>query len=181
MHGIRKSWSLLSLLVCSNIWADNTNRWNSMSDLTAAGLPLAAVVTTLVNQDTQGMRELVLSTGSALAAAELLKRTVHSTRPDGSDNRSFPSAHTAIAFSAATFIDHRYGEQYAAWTPVLYGAAALTGLARVEANKHRWADVFAGAAIGWGTAHFWSTPTQAGQLSVVPAGHGLALGWSRTF
>ncbi len=186
MRTIWTSLGLLGVLACGHAWADKAKNWDTASTVMAAGLPALAGVATLANNDLTGTRQLVLSTGSALVATELLKNTVHSTRPDGSDNKSFPSGHTAIAFSAAAFMDRRYGEQwgqrYGQWTvPALYGVAALAGVARVEANKHRWGDVLAGAAIGWGSARFWSEPVQGGQLSVVPAPHGVAVGWARAF
>ena len=181
---MKKLWislGLMGLLNTHAAWADQTQRWGTASDLMATGLPLLAGAATLANHDTEGARQLVLSLGSAMVASEVLKSTVHSTRPDGSDNKSFPSGHTALAFSAATYMDRRYGEQYGAWTPVLYGVAALTGVARVEANKHHWVDVLAGGAIGYGAARFWSEPVQGGRLSVLPARGGLAVGWARAF
>ena len=186
MHRIWISLGLLGAFAYCNTWADKADRWDSASTVMAAGLPALAGVATLAQQDLTGTRQLVLSTGSALVATELLKHSVHSSRPDGSDNKSFPSGHTAIAFSAAAFMDRRYGEQwtqrYGAWTvPALYSVAALTGVARVEANKHHWGDVLAGAAIGYGAARFWSEPVQGGQLSVAPAPRGLAVGWMRDF
>ncbi len=186
MRTVFKSLALLGLLACSTAWADKVKSWGTASDAMAAGLPLLAGVATLANNDTEGTRQLVLSAGSALAAAEVLKNTVHSTRPDGSDNKSFPSAHTAVAFSAATFMDRRYGEQlsrdYGTWAvPALYGVAALTGVARVEADKHYWVDVLTGAAMGYGAARFWSEPVQGGRVSVIPAPHGVAVGWARAF
>ena len=186
MRNVWKSLAVLGLLACSTAWADKAKSWGTASDAMAAGLPLLAGVATLANSDTEGTRQLVLSAGSAVAAAELLKNTVHATRPDGSDNKSFPSAHTAVAFSAAAFMDRRYGEQLARdygalAVPALYGVAALTGVARVEANKHHWGDVLAGAAMGYGAARFWSEPVQGGRVSVVPASHGVAVGWARAF
>ena len=181
---MRTIWNILGLGCCllsQGALADPTGRWGTASDLMAAGLPLLAGAATLVNNDTEGTRQLLLSAGSAVAVAEVLKSTVHSTRPDGSDQQSFPSAHTALAFSAATFIDRRYGAQYGAWTPALYGVAALTGVARVEADKHHWVDVLAGGAIGWGAARFWSEPVQGGRLTVLPTRGGLAVGWARGF
>ncbi len=177
---------LLATLMGPQAWADRADNWDTASTVMAAGLPALAGLATLAGNDVQGTRQLVLATGSTLVATELLKHTVHATRPDGSDNKSFPSGHTAVAFSAVGFMDRRYGEQwtqrYGAWTiPALYGVAALTGVARVEANKHHWGDVLAGAAIGYGAARFWTEPVQGGQLSVVPAPHGLAVGWARAF
>lgn len=186
MRKICKCFLLLGLLAGSAAWADKVRSWGTASDAMAAGLPLLAGVATLAGNDTEGTRQLVLSVGSAVAAAEVLKNTVHSTRPDGSDNKSFPSGHTAVAFSAATFMDRRYGEQlnrdYGAWAvPALYGVAALTGVARVEANKHHWVDVIGGGVIGYGAARFWSEPVQGGQVSVIPAPHGVTVGWARAF
>lgn len=186
MRTTAKTLALVCLLASSTAWADKAKTWGTASDAMAAGLPVLAGVATLASNDTEGTRQLLLSAGSAVVAAEVLKSTVHSTRPDGSDNKSFPSAHTAVAFSAAGFMDRRYGEklerEYGAWAvPALYGVAALTGVARVEADKHHWGDVLAGAAIGYGAARFWSEPVQGGRLSVVPAPHGLAVGWARAF
>ena len=161
--------------------AGGAGRWDSASHLMAAGLPALAGLTTLAKGDTEGTRQLVLATGSALATAEVLKRTLQSTRPDGSDNMSFPSGHSTLAFAAASFMDRRYGEQLGPWRPALYGVAALTGVARVQADRHRWVDVAAGAALGYGMAHLWAEPLQGGQLSVAPMPGGLAVGWARGF
>lgn len=173
--------ALLLGSLASPVLADNTKRWDTASDLMAVGLPALAAGLTLQGSDTEGMRQLALSLGSTVAAVQVLKSTVHARRPDGSDNESFPSGHTAVAFSAATFIDRRYGQTHSAWVPALYGVAALTGVARVQADKHYWGDVLAGAAIGYGASRLWSEPVQGGRLSVLPAPGGLAVGWARGF
>lgn len=181
MRRISKWWGLLGLLGVHAAWADRVHSWGTASNVLTAALPLAAAATSWTRNDTEGLQQLGLSLGSSLVAAELLKNTVHSTRPDGSDHKSFPSAQTALAFSAATFVDRRHGEQYSAWTPALYGMAALTGVARVQANKHHWGDVLAGGALGYGAARLWSEPLQGGHVSVLPAQRGLAVGWARAF
>lgn len=160
--------------------ADNVRNWGNASNVTALAVPVLAGVATLANHDVEGTQELLLSTGSAVLAAEVLKQGIHSNRPDGSDNKSFPSAHTTLAFSAAAFLDRRYGEQYATtWTPALYGLAALTGVARVEAQKHHWVDVVAGGALGYASASFWTEPVHGGRVSVMPLPGGLLVGWAR--
>jgi len=40
---------------------------------------------------------------------EALKAAVDRTRPNGSNNNSFPSGHTSNVFTWATVIDHHYG------------------------------------------------------------------------
>ena len=77
-----------------------------------------------------------------------LKHSVHSTRPDGTDNRAFPSGHTSIAFCGATVLHKEYGKT-SPWISVAgYSAATLTAIDRVRRNRHHWGDVLAGAAIG---------------------------------
>ena len=83
--------------------------------------------------------------GAAFAATELLKRTVPETRPDESDQRSFPSGHTSVSFAAAATLEKRYGWQIGAPAHVL---AAFVGVARVKGDRHFVRDVIAGGLIG---------------------------------
>ena len=77
-----------------------------------------------------------------------LKHTIHSTRPDGTDRRSFPSGHTAIAFCGAAVLHKEFGK-VSPWISVAgFSVAALTAADRVRRNRHHWGDVLAGAAIG---------------------------------
>jgi len=62
---------------------------------------------------------------------------------------SFPSGHTTSAFSVATVIATEY--KNIKWVPyVCYALAGLTGLSRINDNKHWASDVCLGAAIGFG-------------------------------
>lgn len=88
----------------------------------------------------------------------LLKHTVHEMRPDGTDNRSFPSGHTALAFCGATVLHKEYGS-VSPWISVAgYAAATATAVDRVRRNRHHWGDVAAGAAIGFLSAEagYWA-------------------------
>ena len=77
-----------------------------------------------------------------------LKRTIHERRPDGTDNRSFPSGHTSIAFCGATSLMHEY-YKVSPWIGVAgYAVATTVAVDRVRRNRHHWGDVVAGAAIG---------------------------------
>jgi membrane-associated phospholipid phosphatase len=65
--------------------------------------------------------------------------------------RSFPSGHTATAFSVATIVADEYRDHPA--IPVIsYSIATLTGLSRIHDNAHWASDVFFGAAIGYFTS-----------------------------
>lgn len=95
----------------------------------------------------------VLCAGTTYA----LKHAIHSTRPDGTDNQSFPSGHTAIAFCGATVLHKEYGK-VSPWISVAgYTVATITAVDRVRRNRHHWGDVAAGAAIGWlsAEASYW--------------------------
>lgn len=86
-----------------------------------------------------------------------LKHTVSERRPDGTDHRSFPSGHTAFAFSGATVLHKEYGRD-CPWVSVAgYTVAAATAVDRIARNRHYWGDVVAGAAIGMASTHlsYW--------------------------
>ena len=77
-----------------------------------------------------------------------LKNTTNVMRPDGSDNHSFPSGHTATAFMTATMLNKEYGYK-SPWIGVgAYSVATATGLMRMANNKHWLSDVMVGAGIG---------------------------------
>lgn len=77
-----------------------------------------------------------------------LKQTTHVVRPDGSNNHSFPSGHTATAFMTATMLTKEYGHK-SPWIGIgAYTVASATGLMRMANNKHWLSDVLTGAGIG---------------------------------
>ena len=99
---------------------------------------------TVQAKDFKGTLQLVESIATTQVAAEGLKRLVREERPNRSDNLSFPSGHSAGAFSGAMFVHKRYGLK-----PALlpYAMAAITGWTRVYVRAHYWHDVIAGAAL----------------------------------
>lgn len=67
-------------------------------------------------------------------------------RPFGGDV-SFPSGHMTVAMAVATSLARSTPDR---WTDAaFYGAAALTGFARMNDDKHWLSDVVAGTAIGY--------------------------------
>lgn len=94
----------------------------------------------------------VVSFGLNAGVTYGLKHAIYKTRPDGSDNHSFPSGHTSIAFCGATTLMHEY-RHVSPWIGVAgYTLATGVALDRVRRNRHRWGDVVAGAAIGVASA-----------------------------
>lgn len=77
------------------------------------------------------------------------KYSVKEMRPDNSTRNSFPSGHTATAFTAATILHKEYGLTRSPWYSVGgYAVATATGVMRVLNNRHWISDVVAGAGIG---------------------------------
>lgn len=96
-------------------------------------------------------RMLVSDAFSALLMGGVVNTIKHSSevvRPDGSNNHSFPSGHTATAFMTATMLTKEYG-YISPWVGIgAYTAATATGVMRMANNKHWLSDVLAGAGIG---------------------------------
>jgi membrane-associated phospholipid phosphatase len=81
----------------------------------------------------------------ALTVSGVIKKAAQRQRPDGSDNRSFPSGHTSVSFASATVLQRELG--WKVGIPA-YAAATYVGMARIEKKKHFLSDVAFGAAIG---------------------------------
>ena len=103
-------------------------------------------------------------TADALAAVMMvsvvqgLKYSINRTRPNG-HSVSFPSGHTAAAFTGATLLAHEYANR-SIWIPIAgYTVATATGVMRVLNNRHYVSDVVVGAAIGILSAElaYWAT------------------------
>lgn len=87
-------------------------------------------------------------------STSLIKDAAGRTRPDLSDDKSFPSGHTSTAFAGARLSNRNLDSiDLPAWvrTPLKAGNVAMAGTvawARVEGQKHFPSDVLAGAALG---------------------------------
>ncbi len=82
------------------------------------------------------------------STVNLIKRTSKTMRPDGSNNHSFPSGHTATAFMCATMLHKEYGGVSPWYSVGAYSIATFTGVSRILNNKHWLSDVLVGAGIG---------------------------------
>ena len=86
-------------------------------------------------------------------SVELLKRTVADTRPDATNNRSFPSGHTAWSFLGATMIERELGWRSPWYTFGGYTFASAMAMQRVVDCRHFPVDVAGGAVIGVVAGH----------------------------
>ena len=138
--------------------------WQTVADIGVVGLSAGALGASVWQDDWKGAGQLGLSLGATEAETWALKHTIHETRPNGDNRRSFPSGHTAIAFADAAYLQQRYGWGVGAPATAM---AALVGFARVESHDHHWYDVVAGAALGEVTAITLTTRRNQ-QVRVVP-------------
>lgn len=110
-------------------------------------------------------RETGLLAGEALIdtgiLVTVLKTSTQRMRPLSGDRRglfftkgnSFPSGHSAAAWSVATVVAHEYSDKpivkYAA-----YGLATVVSLSRFSGRKHFLSDALVGSAIGYGIGRY---------------------------
>tara|TARA_X000001036_G_scaffold25927_2_gene21609 strand:+ start:5912 stop:6484 length:573 start_codon:yes stop_codon:yes gene_type:complete len=113
-------------------------------DLFQIAIPIAGLSYTYFSDDAMGRGQFWKSFLSSLSLTYALKHTIDKRRPNGHCCESFPSGHTAAAFSGAMFIQNRYGYKYGVPSIIL---ASYVGYSRVYAKKHYWEDVFVGALI----------------------------------
>lgn len=95
-------------------------------------------------------RSIIYGTSMLITSAITipLKHIVKEERPDGSNNLSFPSGHTAIAFASAQFMFREYKDTNF-WLGISgYSFAVFTGVYRMLNDKHWVGDVVAGAGFG---------------------------------
>ena len=137
--------SSLALFAAQPAGAATHHGWATASTVGRDALVVAALGIPVIKHDWNGAGQAALSIGTSYGATAGLKYVIHEERPDGSDDNSFPSGHTSVSFAAAATLEKRYGWQVGLPAHAL---AAFVGVARVEADKHFWHDVIAGAAIG---------------------------------
>ena len=91
------------------------------------------------------------------AIVNIGKYSFREKRPDSNERNSFPSGHTATAFTGAELIRQEFG-----WGIGSAAYAISTGVAmlRLYNNRHWFNDVIAGAGVGILSAHigYWMHP-----------------------
>ena len=97
----------------------------------------------------------------------IIKGVTDIQRPDGSDFRSFPSSHTALAFVSATFLHEEYKDQSIWYGIAGYSIATASGVLRMLNSKHWMSDVLVGAGLGILTTKimYWIYPLVTDRLS----------------
>ena len=86
-----------------------------------------------------------LAYGTEAIICYTLKTLIREERPDGSRYNSFPSAHTASAFTGAELVRSDYGNGPGS---AFYACGIYVAAMRVQHRRHWWWDTVAGASIG---------------------------------
>ena len=121
----------------------------------AIALPLTAAGIAWYKRDRMGLAQLAVEGVLTVGTVYALKNIVREERPDGSDDKSFPSETTAVAASGSSFLWGRYGWEYGLPAEA---ATAFVSFSRVEARQHRWYDTLASSAIAAGYGMVLTTP-----------------------
>lgn len=146
--------------------ARSEKSWGDASSIGRDALVAAALAVPAFQGDWHGDLQAGESMAGALAITAGLKEAIPEWRPDHSDRKSFPSGHTSVSFAAAASLHNRYGWRVGVPAQLV---AAFVGFSRVEARKHHWYDVVAGAAIGE-TSGFLLTSKHDASVRILPWG-----------
>jgi membrane-associated phospholipid phosphatase len=132
------------LVAANGVYAGPFSSIGKLGDLLMVIPPAYAWGMTVAEADWDGSIRLAKTMISTQLAVEGIKMLEIERRPDGGDWKSFPSGHSAGAFTGAMFVHKRYG-----WKPAIvpYIISGVVGWSRVKVKAHYWHDVLAGAAI----------------------------------
>jgi membrane-associated phospholipid phosphatase len=124
--------------------ADDVYRY--VPALAVYGLNLAGIKGKHSLADATGI--YLLTTGISGGLVISIKHISNRTRPDGSDDHSFPSGHSATAFASAEFLNQEYRDVSPWYGYAGYTVATATATLRLYNKKHFLSDVIAGAGFG---------------------------------
>lgn len=136
---------VVTIFFCTDVArAAGNSTITRLGDLIQVIVPAYALGIAMNEHDTTGIEQFVYTFAATEATVYGLKFAVQERRPDGSDNLSFPSGHTALTMFGASFIHNRYGLKRALLPYLMTG---FTAYSRIDAQRHYWWDTLAGAAI----------------------------------
>lgn len=169
---MKKATILLSALIAATtISANAQSKFVERStDVLCLAPSATGLCVAIANHDTEGMKQLGLSTATCLAVNYGLELCIKKDRPDGTGHHAFPSTHTAVAFNGSTFLMKRYGWK---WGVPAYVVSTYVAWGRVHSDRHDFWDVLGGAAIGAGSAYLFTRPFAKNvDVSIAPTSFG---------
>ena len=160
-----QNWDINTVKTINNWGVHDLSRTLSHSGiLLPVGVPAAMGIYALVQKDEPLLKDAIYIGTSVIEAVGItygLKYAFDRQRPyvkypdkihpiDAEDSPSFPSGHTAAAFSLATSLSITYPKWYVIAPSAIW--ACGVGFARINQGVHYPSDVLTGAAIGVGCA-----------------------------
>jgi membrane-associated phospholipid phosphatase len=162
-----QSWDLKKLedinLGRNTDWDKRLNTLSNSTDYLAVGLPVGLLAVAYAQDNAALKKEgfnLATTTLATYGIGYALKKAVNKDRPyithphiqnyKAFSGSSFPSGSTALAFSTGTSLSLSYPKWYVILPSTLY--ACGVGYSRLHLGAHYPSDVFAGAALGIGSA-----------------------------
>ncbi|NRS87237.1 membrane-associated phospholipid phosphatase [Flavobacterium sp. 7E] len=91
---------------------------------------------------------ILVANAATIIVYEMTKRLAKRDRPDLSNNLSFPSGHSAVAFTNATLLYYEYKDANFWYASSGFLFAGATAAFRIANDKHFASDVLVGAGIG---------------------------------
>lgn len=150
----------------------------------AQHIPAAAALTLiLINKDKKGLWQFAESFVTTLGVTYILKYAINKPRPSGAtDGHAFPSGHTSVAFSGASFVQRRYGWKFGIPSYIIASYVAYSRIKGYNDRHDGW-DVLAGAVVGIGSTYIFTTPYQKEhyELSFSNTGSTYLVGLNYTF
>ena len=119
--------------------------WARAGDAGRCALLACATLLPLRRRDPDSSFDALTAILVSSAISKAVKAFWREPRPNGEDDKSFPSQHAAECFAAAVCLSGGERDGLATRAVAAAGAVAAT---RVLARKHHVLDVIAGAAIG---------------------------------
>jgi membrane-associated phospholipid phosphatase len=147
----------------------------------AAGFATYGVAKSIGNRKAAYVgRDIVRAQLLSQAMVQTVKFSVRRERPDASNNKSFPSGHSASAFATATVLQRHYGWKIGA---PAYALGSYIALARMAWNRHHATDVVMGAGFGIASARTVTMSLAETRFSVgvQPTAGGAAVNFSKIY
>lgn len=152
------------------------------TDILVGVVPFTGLAVAYFSDDTEGqkqwLRNVTVNQCLTWTLWPIFNQTSLGKRPNGDPRNSFPSGHTAMVMSGATFLDRRYGWK---WGVPAYAASAYVAYVRVDVNKHHWRDVIASGLLSYGVARLFVTPENATYLAPIIGPDFVGFRWGRSY